>query len=118
MGKRITKNQFQNAVKIIEAYKNQLLEETEFIKSAPLVYNESTKLYDVNVSTRLYNFLYSYNYREVAFGKSITDVTLLDISKLDEEKLLFCRNFGTKTLKELKAILSCAGLKLNNTKPH
>lgn len=110
--KKLTREDYEHAVATIEAYKKQLAQELEDIKSEKN-YSSTTNIDDTKISCRLRNALAAFNNGEVKkFGKPIWEVTLGDLSKYSEIDYLKTRTFGKKSLDELRDLLLCAGFNL------
>lgn len=109
--KKLTRTDYEQAVATIEAYKKQLAQELEDIKSEKN-YSSTTNIDDTKISCRLRNAIAAFNNGRQKFGKPIWEVTIGDLSKYSETDYISARTFGKKSVNELRDLLLCAGFNL------
>jgi hypothetical protein len=101
----ITKQDYQDAIKIVRSYEKQQKElKKRAVRAAQKVTPES-HIQDCRISGRLRSLL--------VIGNLYDDnASLAYISKIDEQAFRGYRNIGEGTIDELKGLLASAGLKL------
>ena len=112
---KITKQQFESAMTIVNKYKKQLIEEVKSVDNISFEYTRNTSICDLYnkgiISARLYHYLH---YNAVYLGLSntnnvpwragdgdFTTITLNDLNNVSLRKLKRCKNIGKTSIKEL-----------------
>jgi DNA-directed RNA polymerase alpha subunit len=110
--KKVTYEEFKNAVQIIKLYEQQIKSDYNFIISEiPVIkhnnVNKETRIIDTELSSRAINCIAKgipdkYNY----------EITIEDVSNLSVTDLKKISGAGDKTIKEIKELCNYAGLDL------
>lgn len=113
----ITHEEFEEAVKVIEGYKNQLFnnyksvsDRVDILKSQ-CINDKSTKLLDTDIGVRMLNLL-----RKVSdtYGFDFYSMTISDLSLIPFNSFINTYGFGKKAIKELNELCHFAGVTLKN----
>ena len=114
--KLVSSEEYKKALAIVNQYLDQMKEQYQVAIKDVLhipTYTEDTKIVDCDISVRLINAL---NANWESFGLQKTDslyrsdVTVGDLAKLSQKKLLASRNMGKKSLKEVIDLAYGAGI--------
>jgi DNA-directed RNA polymerase alpha subunit len=114
----ITHDEYKKALDIVKGYIKQLerMHETakKDISALPPYFDvkKTDKLYDVNISVRLFNALKTYDLQYNRDLKSRFD-TIADLSRLSLSKFLRQSMVGKRTLTELEHICALAGVEIS-----
>lgn len=94
-----------NASNVYKMYASNIKDPNEKIKFI----DENTLLVNLDLSTRLYNCLRS-------IYRNIPEIKVLDILNISNEECNKTRNFGEKSIKELKSLFESCNIELKNLK--
>lgn len=106
---KITKHQYNEAVHVINLYREQIKKELEEIEAltkseTKVIYTEDTYLYETDISMRLL--------RNIMHNQELIRPSFKDLKHIRESKVLRWRGVGRGTVNELKSLMLQAGMEL------
>lgn len=113
----VTHKQFEEAIKVVEEYKNQLFNEYKNVsdvidKLNPVSINKrDTKIIDTDLGVRTINLLRK---ASSSYGFVFSNMTINDLSVIPLSKFKKTTGFGRKSMLELKSLCHYAGVTLKN----
>ena len=105
----ITQEQYQEALKVVLEYKEQLLQEANYIKSISL--SGTTKIVNWDISTRLRNCIFALLQSR---GIDYRTARIFDLTVFSEKDFRRVRSMGNATMTELVQSLHDVNLKLKS----
>ena len=102
---KVTKEEYENAITIVNQYRDQLIQELKLVTKETNNINPTTLLVDCNLSVRAKSVLH-------AAGHNPNETMIIELTKYKLSELRRFRNMGNKSIDEIQSALHEAGLKL------
>lgn len=113
--KRITRKEFEKAIKLITDYEVQMREDVHEFKKRIITVHKfagvipDDLLLDTDISVRVINQLKGFLSCYYTDDKGFSDTTVKDLSEISIQELTRGRNIGRKTIEEIQELCFYAG---------